>query len=92
MQDQTTTTEYEVGRIVHINSVVGNNDAAATEFWIEGMPERQFCTESVNELRRLMRFKKPWIGKIPNWLKALAAVATLLLSILGFYLNRVKLP
>ena len=78
--------------MVQVKSVTGNDDAVGTEFWIEGMSERQFCTESTNEVKRLMRFKKPWISSIPNWLVAVAAVGTFLLVSLAFYLDRVKLP
>ena len=88
MQDQHTTTEYEVGRIVHVKSVVGNDEAAGTEFWIKGLTERQFCTESANAVKQLMKFKRPWIGSVPNWLIAIATVGLLFFAALAFYLGR----
>jgi len=54
MQDTETKTEYEANDIIHIVSVIGNDEASGTHFYVRGVPKRQHCLESANEVKQLV--------------------------------------
>lgn len=56
--DNKTTTEFEANDIIHVKSVVGDDDRDGTEFYIKGMIERQFCLETANILKKLIQDNK----------------------------------
>lgn len=58
LSDNETTTEYEANDIIHVKSVVGDDDREGTEFYINGMFERQFCLESANTVKKLIQENK----------------------------------
>ena len=55
LNDNDTTTEFEVNKIIHFNSSVGDDSKNGTKFYIDGIQEEQFCLESTNELRKLIK-------------------------------------
>jgi hypothetical protein len=58
MQDSETTTEYEANDIVHVSSVVGNDLAEGTHFYLRGVPEKQFCLEPARTVKQLVTANK----------------------------------
>lgn len=58
LSDSETTTEYEVNDIIHVKSVVGDDDRECTNFYLKGVTERQFCLESANILKKLIQENK----------------------------------
>ena len=58
MQDNNTITAFEANDIIHIVSVVGDDDARGTHFYLRGVPERQFCSETAKEVKRLVASNK----------------------------------
>ncbi len=58
LSDENTTTEYEANDIIHVKSIVGNDNRDGTHFYINGMPERQSCLESANILKNLIQKNK----------------------------------
>ena len=58
LSDNETTTEYEANDIIHVKSVVGDDNRDGTEFYIKGMYERQFCLETANKLKKLIQDNK----------------------------------
>lgn len=52
-----TTTQYDADCIVHV-SPVHKEDSKGTTFYIEGVAKEQYCTESANELRRMIEENK----------------------------------
>lgn len=54
-----TITEYEANDIVHIKSVVGDDDAQGTHFYLRDVPgQRQFCLESAKEVKQMVAAHK----------------------------------
>ncbi len=52
LSDNETTTEYEANDIIHVKSVVGDDDREGTEFYIKS--RRQFVGD----------VKRPWRGRL----------------------------
>jgi hypothetical protein len=55
LSDNETTTEYEANNIIHVQSVFGDDDSGGTNFYISGVPEKQFCLESANTVKQLIQ-------------------------------------
>ncbi len=58
MSDNKTTTEFDAELIHSIKSIVGDDDREATNFYVHGSPEKQFCSESPNKLRNMIEEAK----------------------------------
>lgn len=58
LSDNETITEFEANDIIHIKSVVGDDDRGGTHFYVRGINERQYCSESANTLKKLVRDNK----------------------------------
>jgi hypothetical protein len=57
-QDNDTTTDYEAGDIIHIVSVVGDDEGQGTHFYLRGISEKQFCVEPAKEVKQLVATHK----------------------------------
>ena len=58
LSDYETTSEYEANDIIHIKSVIGDDNRGGTKFYIKGMLKEQFCSETVNKLKKLIQDNK----------------------------------
>lgn len=58
MSDNRTTTEFETNDIIHIVSIVGNDDSTGTTFYLHGIPGKQTCLEPAKEVKRLVAANK----------------------------------
>lgn len=58
MSDCEAKIEYDANDIVGIKSVVGNDNCLGTNFYIKGLPEKQFCLETANNLKKLIQENK----------------------------------
>lgn len=59
LDDTTSTTEFEANDIIHIESISGRDpDSSGAKFWLKGINESKHCSESVNDLKKLVEENK----------------------------------
>lgn len=58
LSDGKTTTEFEANDIIHVKSVVGDDNRRGTHFYVRGISERQHCLESANTVKKMVQDNK----------------------------------